>query len=137
MGWHRDFGQGGGSGNTVFEPIADPLLVERIRACVTTYVEPSAAAIDRDNRYPRDEVRAIARAGFATLGLPAHYGGEGRPLGDTVAVFEEVSRASAAAGASLITSFLAQTTIALYGSRDREAAQSAAFRRGPRRDRSR
>jgi alkylation response protein AidB-like acyl-CoA dehydrogenase len=115
MGWHRDFGQGGARQTAVFEPIADPLLVERIRACVTTYVEPTAAAIDRDNRYPRDEVRAIARGGFATLSLPAQYGGEGRPLGDTVAVFEEVSRASGAAGASLITSFLAQTTIVLYG----------------------
>ncbi|MFT3692904.1 MAG: acyl-CoA dehydrogenase family protein [Kofleriaceae bacterium] len=100
----------------MFEPLGDPVLVERVREVVAKTLPAAACdAIDRENRYPVDELRDLAREGFATLYLPAHYGGAARPLADTVAVLEEVSRASGAAGASLITSFLAQTSIALYG----------------------
>lgn len=100
----------------MFEVIGDPVLVERVRAAVATVLPPAVCeAIDRENRYPALELRALAREGFATLSLPAHFGGAARPLADTVAVFEEVSYASGAAGASLITSFLAQTSIRFYG----------------------
>lgn len=101
---------------TLFEPLADPELVTSLRAFVAEHVAPTAAAVDRDDRFPIDEVRALARAGFMSTHVPREYGGSDRPFVDTVAVFEEVSVASAAVGASLITTFLAQTSLRLSGS---------------------
>jgi acyl-CoA dehydrogenase len=105
----------------LFEPLADPGFVSSLQAFVAEHVAPTAAAIDRDDRFPLDEVKALARAGFMSTHLPREFGGSDRPFVDTVAVFEEVSVASAAVGASLITTFLAQTCLRLSGT---EAAKA-------------
>lgn len=99
----------------MFEPLADPELVTRVRGVVAEHVEPAAAAIDRDDRFPADEMRALARAGLLSTHVPNVYGGGARPFVDTVAVFEEVGVASAAVGASMITTFLAQASLILSG----------------------
>jgi alkylation response protein AidB-like acyl-CoA dehydrogenase len=96
-------------------PHVDAEFVTRLRASVASSVAPFAHEIDRDDRYPAEVVRALAREGYNTLSLPKKYGGAERPLAWNAAVFEEVSSASAAVGASLITIYLAQKTIDLYG----------------------
>lgn len=105
----------------MFEPLGDPELVARARAVVAEHVEPRAAAIDREDRFPLDEMRALARAGLLSTHVPRVFGGADRPFVDTVAVFEEVSIGSAAVGASMITTFLAQASLILSGT---EAAKA-------------
>jgi alkylation response protein AidB-like acyl-CoA dehydrogenase len=105
----------------VFAPLADAALVAKVRAVVAEHVEPTADAIDREDRFPLEEVRALARAGLMSTHVPRIYGGADRPFVDTVAVFEEVAVASAAVGASMITTFLAQASLVLSGT---EAAKA-------------
>ena len=114
----------------MFKPLADPDLIARVRSVVAEHVEPTAAAIDRDDRFPVEEMRALGRAGLLSTHVPQIYGGADRPFVDTVAVFEEVSIASAAVGASMITTFLAQTSLILSGTEGAKARYLPRFGEG-------
>ena len=100
----------------VWDPRVERAYAESIAATVATVVAPIAHAIDRDDIYPKDAVRALARAGFTAATFPTELGGGGRPFTDLVAIFEEVAAASAATATSLITIFQAGETIHLFGS---------------------
>lgn len=100
----------------MFGPLGDPDLVARARSVVAEHVEPTAADIDREDRFPLAEMQALGRAGLLSTHVPRAYGGADRPFVDTVAVFEEVAGASAAVAASMITTFLAQQSLILSGS---------------------
>lgn len=100
----------------LWSPRVDPAFVSSVAETVAAVVTPAAAAIDRDDVYPREVVRALARAGFNTATFPAAYGGGARPFADLAAIFEEVAAASAATATSLITIFQAAETIWLFGS---------------------
>jgi alkylation response protein AidB-like acyl-CoA dehydrogenase len=69
---------------------------ERARSFAEREVAPRAVAIDRDDRVPEELVRSMASNGFLGLGLPESWGGSGGDTRATVAVLEELSRASAA-----------------------------------------
>jgi len=101
---------------SVWDPRIDRTAAEAIARTVAEVVSPVADAIDRDDIYPTEVVRALARAGFTAATFPAEYGGGNRPFGELVAMFEEVAAASAATATSLITIFQAGETIHLFGS---------------------
>ena len=73
----------------------DPRVDREFVATVVKTVAPHADAIDRDDIYPKDVGRALARAGFASAKFPRALGGDGRPFADLVTIFEEVVAASA------------------------------------------
>jgi len=99
----------------VWSPRVDPSYAALIARTIAEAVTPVAEAIDRDDVYPRDVIRALARAGFTAATFPVELGGGGRPFADLVAIFEEVAAASAATATSLITIFQAGETIHLFG----------------------
>jgi alkylation response protein AidB-like acyl-CoA dehydrogenase len=68
----------------------------RARAFAERAVLPRAAQIDREDRLPAGLVDAMAAEGFLGLNLPTEYGGLGCTTRSTAAVFEELSRGSAA-----------------------------------------
>ncbi len=68
----------------------------RAREFAESRVRPLAAAIDREDRVPEEIVRALAEARFFGLGIPPEWDGAGGDTRATVAVLEELSRASAA-----------------------------------------
>jgi alkylation response protein AidB-like acyl-CoA dehydrogenase len=100
----------------VWNPRVDRAFAQQIAATVAEVVAPVADQIDREDFYPKDVVRALARAGFTAATFPIEHGGGGRPFADLVAIFEEVAAASAATATSLITIFQAGETIHLFGS---------------------
>jgi alkylation response protein AidB-like acyl-CoA dehydrogenase len=61
-------------------------------------VAPVAEQIDREDRIPDALLRGLAEAGFLGLGIPPEWDGNGGDARATVAVLEELSRASAAVG---------------------------------------
>jgi len=61
-------------------------------------VVPVAGRIDREDRIPADLVRGLTEEGFFGLGIPPNWEGSGGDTRSTVAVLEELSRASAAIG---------------------------------------
>lgn len=100
----------------VWDARAAPEFVARVAKTVAEVVVPMADKIDREDYYPSDVVRALARAGFTAATFPKEVGGGARPFVDLVAIFEEVAAASAATATSLITIFQAAETIHLFGS---------------------
>lgn len=95
--------------------LVDPEFLKPLRALVRREIAPAADAIDRNDCYPVEPIRALARAGYSTVFMPAEFGGGGKDYRHALAVFEEVSYASAAVGISLITILQAQTILHLFG----------------------
>src|SRR5262249_33498597 len=64
---------------------------------------PLAEALDRAQRYPWENVRALVEHKLAGLFIPKAYGGEGADLGTTVAVVEAIATGCASTAAILCT----------------------------------
>jgi len=71
---------------------------ERAHAFAASAIAPLAERIDRDDRIPPELVRALADEGFLGLSTPTAWDGTGGDTRSTVAVLEELSRASASVG---------------------------------------
>jgi len=71
---------------------------DRAHAFATRSIEPWAERIDREDRIPEEILRGLAEQGFLGLGTPSRWDGTGGDTRSTVAVLEELSRASAAVG---------------------------------------
>ena len=68
-------------------------LRDRARAFATEVVRPRAAAIDPDEQYPWDIVKALSQSGFCGMTIPKGLGGQGRSFLDAVLVIEEMAKA--------------------------------------------
>ncbi len=68
-------------------------LQERAKALAETVFAPRAAAIDRSERYPWENVEALVESGFFGLTVPQQYGGPGLGFLDAVLVIEQVAKA--------------------------------------------
>jgi len=86
-----------------------------LRTFILRHVLPHAEAIDKEDRYPVDIIKMLAREGYTSLTLPTHWAGRAKSYRYCAAVFEEASYASAAVGISLITILQAQTLIQHFG----------------------
>lgn len=116
--------------NTAWSDLVDPGFVTGLRSFVANAIAPDADRIDREDVYPVEAIRSLARAGYSTVFMPPELGGAGRGYRYALAVFEEVSYASAAVGISLITILQAQTILRLFGSPTLQDKYLPAFRDG-------
>ena len=92
-------------------------LQARARAFSQAAVRPRAAAIDRDEQYPWDIVKALAEAGFVGMTVPAALGGQGRSLLDAVLVIEEMAKSCTVTARIVVeTNMGAISTVMAYGS---------------------
>jgi alkylation response protein AidB-like acyl-CoA dehydrogenase len=101
---------------SMWTPHADEAFVKAIADFTKAHITPVADQIDRDDVYPSEILKRLAREGLSSITLSPQYGGKGGDFTQAVALFEEVSVGSAAVGVSLITTFQAQTIINLFGS---------------------
>jgi 3-sulfinopropanoyl-CoA desulfinase len=91
-------------------------LQARARAFAREVVWPRAAAIDRDEQYPWDIVKALAEAGFLGMTIPARYGGQDRSFLDTVLVIEEMAKACTVTARIVVeTNMGAISTVMAFG----------------------
>src|SRR5882724_9582771 len=82
---------------------------------------PRAAAIDRDEQYPWDIVRALTDAGFVGMTIPVAYGGQGRSFLDAVLVIEEMAKCcTVTARIAVETNMGAISTVMAYGSEEQK-----------------
>lgn len=100
----------------LWKEFEDDAVVQSFRAFAREHVQPAAAEIDRDDRYPADIVQRAAEQGFNALIVPQAYGGAGCAFRRVVSFFEEVGAASAAVGISLNSNFQAQNAMLRSGS---------------------
>ena len=110
--------------------LVDSDFLHGLREAVATHVTPDAERIDREDVYPVEAIKALARLGYTSLTLPEAYGGQAAGFPKCAAVFEEASYASAAVGISLITILQAQTLLDLFAPDSLKAEVLPQFRDG-------
>jgi butyryl-CoA dehydrogenase len=82
-----------------FELTEEQKLVQQTaRDFSTREIEPKAAELDKNARWPTEIVARMAELGFLGLAIPEEYGGAGLDNVSYVLVMEEVSRACASSG---------------------------------------
>ncbi len=88
-----------GFGNPDFDVFQLPeehvALREAIRALSEKEIEPHAADVDENSRFPQEALDALVASGFNAIHVPDEFGGQG---GDSIAaciVIEEVARVCA------------------------------------------
>lgn len=94
------------------------------------WFRPLAEEIDRDQRYPTENVERLVESGLAGLFVPERFGGVGASFVTTCAVIEEVSRACASTGAILTAYALGGTPILLSGTEEQQARYLGGMARG-------
>jgi alkylation response protein AidB-like acyl-CoA dehydrogenase len=67
----------------------------RIREFARAEIAPVAAALDRESRFPWDNVRRMADLGFFGLTVPERYGGQGLDYLSYIIAIEELARVDA------------------------------------------
>jgi alkylation response protein AidB-like acyl-CoA dehydrogenase len=92
-------------------------LQARARAFSQAVVRPRAAAIDRDEQYPFDIVKALAEAGFLGMTMPKALGGKDASFLDAVLVIEEMAKSCTVTARIVVeTNMGAISTVMAYGS---------------------
>lgn len=108
----------------------NPKFLSDLREAVSQDVIPFAELIDRNDLYPLESVKRLARKGYTSLLLDEQWGGQKASFQECTALFEEASYASAAVGISLITILQAQTIIKLFGAPSLQEQVLPQFKQG-------
>jgi len=74
------------------------LIQTSARDFATREIEPVAAKLDQEARWPHDIVKAMAELGYLGMMVPEQHGGSGLDTVSYVLVLEEISRACASCG---------------------------------------
>ena len=97
------------------------MLKTMVQDFTTKELEPIAAQIDEESRFPEENVKKMAELGLAGIGLPEEYGGSGGGTTELCLVIEEMSRVCAATSAILMASTgLAGEPLYVYGNEDQK-----------------
>jgi butyryl-CoA dehydrogenase len=81
-----------------------------VRDFATNELQPVAAQVDEEERFPADSMRKMADLGLMGVSLPEEYGGSGGDSVHMVIATEEIARACA----STSTVYLASVSLACY-----------------------
>jgi butyryl-CoA dehydrogenase len=82
-----------------FAPTEDQELIRKsAREYATREIEPIAAELDKEARWPTEIVAGLAELGYMGMAVPAEYGGAGLDHVSYVLAMEEISRACASCG---------------------------------------
>ncbi|GAA4881326.1 acyl-CoA dehydrogenase [Saccharopolyspora cebuensis] len=93
-------------------------LREAVRTLADKEIAPHAAAVDEEERYPREARDALVKAGFAAVHVPEEYQGEGADSVATCIVIEEVARVCASSSLIPAVNKLGTMPILLSGSEE-------------------
>jgi hypothetical protein len=92
------------------------ILLETVRRFTQATVIPAAAAIDREDKFPREIYRAMAELGLFGVGLPEAFGGSGLGTELTCEVMEELAAGSGSVGNAYAIPVEAALFLAQHGS---------------------
>jgi alkylation response protein AidB-like acyl-CoA dehydrogenase len=97
-----------------------PALRAQVRSIVDQIVRPNAARIDAESLFPRENLVALAKAGWNGVLLPKELGGLGLDHVAFAIAAEEIGRACASTALVYVMHVGAAQTIALYGTDDQK-----------------
>ncbi len=92
----------------------------QVRKLVDEVVRPNAERIDRESIFPRENLQALARAGWNGVLLPKELGGLGLDHVAFAIAAEEIGSACASTALVYVMHVGAAQTIALYGNDDQK-----------------
>ncbi len=101
-----------------------------VRQIVEDVIRPNADRTDHEGIYPRENLSALARAGYAGVLIPKEYGGLGLDHVAFAIAAEEIGRACASTALVYVMHIGAVQTIALYGNEDQKRRWVASAREG-------
>ncbi len=92
------------------------MLRDMARDFATSEVEPLAAALDREHRFPTELVKKMSELGLMGMMVPEAYGGAGLDTVSYVIAMEEINRACASTGVIMsVNNSLVCDPIVKYG----------------------
>ena len=95
------------------------MLKTMVQDFATRELEPIAAQIDEEARFPAESVKKMAELGLPGIALPEEYGGSGGGTTELCIAVEEISRVCAATGVIfLVTAGLATEPVYAFGNDD-------------------
>ena len=77
------------------------MMQDMVRKLAQNEIAPRAAEIDRDRRFPRENIEKMAQLGLMGVPIPEEYGGAGCDFLSYIITVEEISRACASTGVIL------------------------------------
>jgi alkylation response protein AidB-like acyl-CoA dehydrogenase len=92
----------------------------QVRRLVDEVIRPNADRVDREGLFPRDNLRALARAGFNGVLIPRALGGLGLSHNHFAIAAEEIGRACASTALVYVMHVGAVQTIVLFGNEDQK-----------------
>jgi alkylation response protein AidB-like acyl-CoA dehydrogenase len=93
-------------------------LREAVRALAEKEIAPHAAAVDEDERFPDEALKALTAAGFHAVHVPEEFGGEGADSVAACIVIEEVARVCGASSLIPAVNKLGTMGLILAGSQE-------------------
>ena len=106
------------------------LIRQNMRDFAKTYVDPIAAEIDENSRYPEEVFKRLGEMGWMGMPFPAEYGGGGIEYTTYSMAIEELSRSCAATGFTLQVHVMGTTPIFLYGTDEQKKKFDAPLCKG-------
>jgi alkylation response protein AidB-like acyl-CoA dehydrogenase len=114
-----------------FDPTDTQQLVrDMVRTFAEKEVKPQAAAIDRDDVFPRELYRRLAALGLLGMTLPAEYGGSGADTVSWAIAEEELARACPALADAQLVAKLMSDVVLFNGTDEQRARYIPAIARG-------
>jgi len=95
-------------------------LRSEVRSIVDSVIRPNAEKVDREGIFPRENLKALARAGWAGVLIPKQYGGLELDHVAFAIAAEEIGRACASTALVYVMHVGAVQTIALYGNEEQK-----------------
>lgn len=96
------------------------MLRKQIRKFVEAEIEPIAAEIDKEHRYPTETIAKLFKYGYVAVGFPEEYGGTGFDRVSQVIVTEEIARKCAATAAIYSIHQGSVWPLQLFGNKDQK-----------------
>jgi alkylation response protein AidB-like acyl-CoA dehydrogenase len=101
-----------------------------VRKIVNDVILPNAEKVDREGIFPRENLQALARAGYNGVLIPKEYGGLGLDHVAFSIVAEEIGKACASTALVYVMHIGAVQTIALFGNDDQKQRWLSSAREG-------
>lgn len=97
------------------------MLRDAVRSLAETKIEPFAAAVDEEARFPQEALDALVAADLHAVHVPEAYGGAGADALATVIVIEEIARVCASSSLIPAVNKLGSLPVMLAGSEELQA----------------
>lgn len=105
----------------VFQLTEEQSMIRQLaRELAETKFKPIAAEIDEKERFPKENIEALAKAGILGCWLPEEYGGDGTDFLSFILANEEIAKACGSTSSIISTHCVSMTCVYLFGTEEQK-----------------